>query len=154
MIILGIDPGTEACGWAIIDARPELETPKWLYSGVLVPKGGTGHGRLRSLYWQIQNVVQEHQIDEAAMEEGFVGGSRVATRVLAEARGVCIVATHPLKVYRYPISTVKKCATGDGRAKKHKMIQYMVHRFNIPTGLTHDEADALAVALTHSERRR
>ena len=153
MIIFGIDPGTEICGWCrlALDGNPD---PVGFESGIFKPKGGTREGRLRSLYWHLEKLVEKYQPDEIAIEDGIVWRSNDATLALAEARGVCVVATLGRPFFRYNPSTIKKCMTGNGRASKELVARMVEQRFGMTFTPSFDQADAIATAVAHAERRK
>ena len=88
------------------------------------------------------------------MEELFFQNNQKTAIAVAEARGVSLLACiHNLdNLYEYTPLQIKQALTGQGRAEKQQ-VQYMVKAIlnlkAIPK--PDDAADALAVALCHSQ---
>ena len=152
MKILGIDPATELFGWAILELKDGDPQPFHIDSGEIKAGGATLEARLRSLGWHIGRITKTHKPNHLALEGGYVGGGNRATLVLAEARGVCILATGRIKVFRYAPSTVKKAATGNGRADKWMVCRCVQVQLGLPSEPLENQGDAIAVALTHANR--
>ena len=152
--IIGIDPGSRATGWAVIDSLGARLV--FVAAGVVRAAKGSGRPeRLAGIYQAIEELIREHRPHEAAVEETFVNASPRDALVLGEARGValCAPAAAGLSVAEYAANTVKKSVVGQGHADK-KQVQAMV-RVLVPTAgaLAADAADALAVAICHAHHR-
>lgn len=156
--ILGIDPGSTATGWGVVEsAGPRLS---FVAAGVIRPKGGgdvkaARAQRLAAIYDGLDDVLKTHAPDEAAVEETFVNASPRDALVLGQARGVALLAParFGLSVAEYAANRVKKSVVGKGHADKTQ-IQAMV-RVLLPSSGTQpaDAADALAVAICHAHHR-
>lgn len=149
--VLGIDPGTGRTGWAVVEgnrARQEL-----VASGCFETKPKMKQSkRLKLIFEKVQELVQEFEVGEAAVEElYFFKNAKTVIRV-GEARGATIAALEQkgVVVYDYTPLQVKQTVSGYGRADK-KQVQQMVKRIlrleEVPK--PDDAADAVAVALTH-----
>jgi crossover junction endodeoxyribonuclease RuvC len=88
----------------------------------------------------------------SAVEETFVNKNPLAALKLGQARGVALVvpARLGLSVGEYPANLIKKSIVGAGHAAKEQM--GMMIRVLLPAcgDIGEDEADALAVAITHA----
>lgn len=148
--ILGVDPGSAATGWGVIDCDgPRLS---YVASGVIRPKRGIAHAqKLAVIFAGLKALIEAHRPDEAAVEETFVNASPRDALVLGQARGVALLAPAEagLAVSEYAANSVKKSVVGKGHAGKQQ-VQAMV-RVLLPkcASLAADEADALAVAICH-----
>ena len=152
MKVLGIDPGTAACGYGIVhesDGRLRaVESGHWRTSAKERP-----HARLLVIFEGVQRLVAEHAPDAVALEESFVGADARIALSVGQARGAVLVAAASAGVdcAEYAPARVKQAVCGYGRAEKGQM-QRMV---KIILGLdaqpesTH-AADALAVAICHA----
>lgn len=151
MKILGIDPGLQKCGWGIISS--EGHALKFLVCGLIktVPTDTLAR-RLAHLHAELSIVIKEYAPDCAAVEETFVNKNPASALKLGQARGValCVPAIHGLDVAEYGANKIKKSVVGSGHADKTQM--GMMVKTLLPScgqiGL--DEADALAVAITHA----
>lgn len=152
--VLGIDPGTRAVGWGVVEHTGDRFT--CLGHGVLKadPKQPIDV-RLLHLARGLRAVIGEHEPDQAAVEEAFYGRDARAAQRIGEGRGalVLVVAEAGLPVAHYANNVVKKAVTGAGRASKQQ-VRTLVSRLlgleTAPEGF--DAADALALAVCHHHR--
>lgn len=152
--IFGIDPGSAATGWGVVDCAGARLS--YVASGVVRPKRGAAHAqKLADIFERLSGLIKSHEPDEAAVEETFVNASPRDALVLGQARGVALLAPAKvgLSVAEYAANTVKKSVVGRGHADKHQ-VQAMVKVLLPQCGqLASDEADALAVAICHAHHR-
>ena len=149
-IIIGIDPGSRRTGYGII--RVEGNRHIYLTSGYLNLISFSSCERLRQIYLGLQQIIESHQPDEAAIEQIFMHENPNSALKLGQARGAAIVALE-MPVMEYSAREVKKSVVGHGAANKEQ-VQYMVKRLlNLNMRLQADAADALAVALCHAHAR-
>ena len=152
--ILGVDPGSAATGWGVVDCDgPRLS---FVAAGVIrPPKGEARAAKLAFIYAALRALIEAHRPDEAAVEETFVNASPRDALVLGEARGAALMApaSAGLDVAEYATNSVKKAVVGRGHAAKEQ-VQAMV-RVLLPTAgaQAQDAADALAVAICHAHCR-
>jgi crossover junction endodeoxyribonuclease RuvC len=153
LLILGIDPGSLATGWGLVDA--DGATARFVACGVLRPgpSGVPFARRLSRLRLELEQLVDARRPDCAAVESPFHGANARSALQLAHARGVALAVLDAagLDVAEYSPATIKKAVTANGRADKEQ-VRRMVERL-LGTG-THeggtDLSDALAVALCHA----
>ncbi len=158
MRVLGIDPGLAITGYALVQEGNSSQKTrlKVLEAGVIrtSPENPVPH-RLKSIYDEVVNLIEEFQPKAAAVEQLFFNRNVTTAMAVSQARGVVLLAAHRLDVESYTPLEVKRQICGYGRAKKPQ-IQAMVQRL---LGLKElpkpdDAADALAVALCHLLKRR
>jgi len=153
-LILGIDPGSIACGYGVIKTVSQARHNDYSYvaSGrIMLPSKQPLHVRLRELYSNITDIIREYSPDEVAIEKVFFAKSIKSALILGQARGAALIAaaSSGLPVYEYSALEVKKAIVGYGRAEKNQ-VQGMVSKIlNLKTRLSPDSADALALALCH-----
>lgn len=152
--ILGIDPGSNATGYAVIDAVGDAAAV--VEAGVLrLPPKSPLVERLRILDEKLRELVARHEPDEAAVEEVFAAVNVRSALVLGQVRGVVIVAAAATcPVFEYSARAVKKAVTGYGQADKQQVAQMVAALLGLPKPPAQDAADALALALTHMHTRR
>lgn len=156
MIILGIDPGLATVGWGVLNSEKGMAKVVD-YGVVTTPKELTLPKRLECLESGINQLLDKFHPDEIAMEELFFNTNITTGINVAHARGVILLTCSKRckKLYEYTPLQIKQALTGYGRAEK-KQMQIMVKTFlrldSIPR--PDDAADALAVALTHSQTNR
>jgi crossover junction endodeoxyribonuclease RuvC len=155
MRILGIDPGSNATGFGVLERRGGSLVH--VAHGTLV--GGRGAAlcdRLAELHRGMADVLARHGPDVVAVEQVFVAASPRAALVLGQARGAVLAAVGAagLGVCEYAAAEVKRAVTGSGRADK-RQVQRMVRRLleleRLPPA---DAADALALAIRHAHGSR
>jgi crossover junction endodeoxyribonuclease RuvC len=155
MRILGLDPGLQTTGYAVLEAT--AAGPKICDAGVIRSTESADPTelapRLRTLYDGLCEVLTEWHPAVMAVEQLYAHYDHPRTAILmAHARGVFLLAgaQRNLPVLSYAATQVKKRITGSGRATKEQM-QHAIAR---ELGLArlpepHDVADALAIALCH-----
>ncbi len=154
--VLGIDPGTRAVGWGIVERRGNRLHA--LDHGTLKADAKLPiERRLATIAAGLREILTRHAPTEAAIEEAFFGRDARAAQRLGEGRGalLLVLAEAGLDVTGYANNVVKKAVTGVGRASKSQ-VQIMVTRvlaLEVPTD-SFDAADALALAVCHHQRPR
>ncbi|MFQ5564643.1 MAG: crossover junction endodeoxyribonuclease RuvC [Parvularculaceae bacterium] len=149
--ILGLDPGSAATGWGVVDR--DSARLSYVASGVVrPPRRESRAGRLAFIFEALQAVIAERRPDEAAIEETFVNASPRDALVLGQARGVALLAPalSNLPVAEYAANTVKKAVVGRGHAQKEQVAAMVKVLLPKCGALASDEADALAVAVCHA----
>jgi crossover junction endodeoxyribonuclease RuvC len=153
--VLGVDPGLQVTGYAVLEARPR--GPHVCEAGIVRTAERRAPAdmasRVRRLYDGIVEVMEQFRPAVVAVEQLFAHYQHPRTAILmAHARGVIFLAAaqRDLPVVSYAATRVKKTVTGSGRASKEQ-VQHAVRR---ELGLAQvpeppDVADALAVALCH-----
>ena len=155
MVILGVDPGSRAAGYALVEVEGRDE--RVLKAGTLRFDGSTAHVlRLREIYRRLSDIVEDCPPDESAVEMPVYGKNPQSMLKLgrAQAAAMLVLLNRDVPVSEYTPKEVKKSVTGNGNASK-KQVQYMVcSMLSIDAGnLSYDASDALAVALCHAHRR-
>jgi len=151
MVILGIDPGSRLTGWGLL--RHAHNHSEYLDSGALrLGDNAPLPERLLRLSQAIEALLAKYRPDHCAVEQIFSAKNARSALVLGHARGVilCAMAREGIALHEYTPAQVKQAIVGGGRATKSQ-IQLMVNALLHHKGaLQEDEADALAVALTHA----
>jgi crossover junction endodeoxyribonuclease RuvC len=149
-IILGIDPGSRVTGYGLINATGnKLE---YLACGAIRTGDTTHPERLRKIFDGLNQVIEQHCPQQAAIEEIFMGRNAAAALKLGQARGSAIVAClhNDVPLEEYSARKIKQAIVGRGAAEKQQ-VQHMVKALlGISGELQEDSADALAVAICHA----
>lgn len=152
--IIGVDPGSHATGWGVIQVTP---TVRWIASGVIRPGRKLPlPGRLMIIYDELVAAVAAHNPRIMAVEDLFNAKNARSSLVLGHARGAVLLAgaRSGLAVSEYAPGEIKKALTGNGQADKEQ-VRFMVMRLlSLRDTPALDESDALAVALAHQGRSR
>jgi len=149
MVILGIDPGTAATGYGVIDVE---NSPQLLECGCLRTSSRESMvHRLRKIYEQVREIVDRFSPGEVAVEDVFFNRNVKTALSVGQARGVILLAVshRGAEVFSYTPLEVKQAITGYGKASKEQ-IQEMIKCLPFPD----DAADAIAVALCHFYSRK
>ena len=155
MRILGLDPGLQVTGYAVLEATDS--GPQVRDAGVLrsSEKRATADmaTRIRSLYDGVNDVLEEWKPAAMAVEQLYAHYDHPRTAILmAHARGAFFLAgaQRGIPVLSYAATKVKKLVTGSGRASKEQMQRAIARELGlVKLPEPHDVADALAVALCH-----
>jgi len=149
--ILGIDPGSRATGYGIIEVEPRRLN--FICCGVIrVATGQSFPERLLEINQGVSEVIETHRPDRVAIEEVFMARNPSSALKLGHARGVLILAAmqRKLPLAEYSARQVKQAVAGYGNADKAQ-IQHMVKAIlSLAKSPSHDAADALAVAICHA----
>lgn len=151
MKVLGIDPGTAACGYGIVQADGgrlrRIDGGCWRSTARARPEE-----RLLAIFDGVRALIAEHAPEAVAIEESFVGADARTALAVGQARGVVLVAAAAARLdcAEYAPSRVKQSICGHGRADKHQMQRMVRTLLSLPADpATSHEADALAVAICH-----
>ncbi|MBK1963471.1 crossover junction endodeoxyribonuclease RuvC [Campylobacter novaezeelandiae] len=155
MKILGIDPGTRFCGYAIIESNKNKNT--LIEAGLIKIKPSTLQYQITELCEGLDLIFKNHQFDEVAIEDIFFAYNPKTVLKLAQFRGALslkILQIHG-EFKEYTPLQIKKAITGKAKATKEQ-VAFMVKRL---LGISKDIkpldiTDALAVALTHGANLR
>ena len=153
MRILGIDPGSRATGYGIVDAGGD---DRCVTRGVVRLDGEDDHpARLKQIYDALTALIEEHEPETFAIEMPVYGKNPQSMLKLGRAQAAAMMAAlnAGLDVAQYTPKEVKKSVTGNGNASKTQ-VGYMIGSILSldADDLPHDAADALAIALCHSNR--
>jgi len=151
--ILGIDPGTAATGFGLIEVhKGQLNIVE---AGVIKTKSSLSlDKRLVIIHRQLDKLIKKHHPQIVSVEQLFFCRNVKTATAVGMARGVILLACaqNKVKLEEYTPLQVKQALTGYGQASK-KQIQLMVKSRlklkNIPR--PDDLSDALAIAICSSQ---
>ena len=157
MIILGIDPGSNATGYGVVEADGSTERAH--AKGVIRLSSDTAHiDRLKQIYDEVAALIDAHAPEVLAIEMPVYGKNPQSMLKLGRAQAAAMMAglNNDLDVVQYTPKEVKKSVTGNGNASKQQ-VRYMIHAIleidGAATDIALDASDALAIALCHTNRR-
>lgn len=155
--ILGIDPGFDRLGICILDKEGDKES--LIYSScITTSKKDTFEKRLGDVGAALEKILKEYCPHELAIEKIFFAKNQTTAINVAEVRGVCLYLTHShgLSIHEYSPPEIKLAVAGYGKATKNDILHMVpkILKNQVTTGLLDDEIDAIAIALTHSARRK
>jgi crossover junction endodeoxyribonuclease RuvC len=150
MKILGIDPGLQVCGYAVINCNGSSE--KLVEAGVCRTSARTAmEHRLVQIQQDINSLLEKHRPDCVAVEDLYSHYAHPKTAILmGHARGVILATAckNGTKVKSFAATRIKKSLTGNGRASKQQIqrsIKTLLGLAKLPE--PPDVADAIAVAM-------
>jgi crossover junction endodeoxyribonuclease RuvC len=150
--VVGIDPGTAACGYGIVHESGGRLTAVAHGCWRTAP-GERPELRLKTIFEGVAELIAEHEPDAVVLEESYVGADARIALFVGQARGAVLVACAVAGVpcAEYAPARVKQTVCGYGRAEKEQ-VQRMVKTIlglREPPRPTH-ASDALAVAICHA----
>jgi len=152
MRILGIDPGSTATGYGVIE-RDGARFVHIAHGTLRPPRTASAARRLGVLHEELERVIESHSPDAAVVERIFVSLSASSALVLGQARGVALAALGGagVPVFELAAREIKKSIVGTGAATKEQ-VQAMVSRLlSLSARPQPDAADALAAAIAHAQ---
>ena len=149
MIVLGIDPGTAALGYGIVEAT--AGRLREVDHGCLTTSADERlPDRLLAIHALVDELLALHQPDVLAVERLFFSKNVQTAFAVGQARGVVLLAAaqHGVSVREATPNEVKSAVAGYGAADKEqvqRMVQLVLGMAERPR--PNDAADALAIAV-------
>jgi crossover junction endodeoxyribonuclease RuvC len=152
MKILGIDPGFERLGIAILEKKPGDKKEINLFSECFKtsPKLEFSE-RLLLIGEEVERVIKKYKPEVLSIETLFLTKNQKTVMHVSEVRGVIIYESKKagLKIFEASPPQIKIAITGYGKADKKqvtKMVKMLVEVED--SKKSDDELDAIAIALT------
>ena len=151
--ILGIDPGSRATGFGLIDLIGSQV--KYISSGVIKSTKGDFTERLKVIHKSVYKLIKEYNPDIMVIESVFVHKNPSSALKLGHARAAALCATFDfdVSVFEYSPREIKKAVVGNGAASKEQVQHMVVSLLNLDGMPAEDAADAIAAALCYSNQR-
>ena len=153
MKILGIDPGTRNCGYAIVEKNGN--SIKLIEAGLIKIKTKILQEQIVEMTEGFDLIFAKHIIDEVSIEDMFYAFNPKTVIKLAQFRGA--ISLKILQEFgnfaEYTPLQVKQAVTGNGKATKEQ-VAFMVKRLlGVKKEIKPlDITDAIAMALTPAQR--
>jgi len=151
MKVLGIDPGFEKVGIAIVEQN-QTNTALFYSTCFKTLQSVNFNERLFLIGKEINRVIKKYKPDALSIETLFFNTNQKTALRVSETRGVIIYESkkHNLTIYEYTPLQIKNAITGYGRADKNQVNNMVKQLIFIPdsTKKEDDEMDAIAAALT------
>ncbi len=154
MKILGIDPGFERLGVAILEKNKGEKKEKILFSECFKTSASLEFSeRICLIGEEVKRVIKKYKPDVLSIETLFFTTNQKTVMHVAEVRGVVIYECKRIgmKVFEASPPQIKIATTGYGKASKEqimRMVKLLVDIDN--TKHSDDELDAIAIAITAS----
>lgn len=151
--ILGLDPGSQATGFGIIDWQDGQA--RYVACGAIRTRGTAFPPRLRQIFDGVQELVRQYNPAEIAIERVFMHRNADSALKLGQARGaaICGAFTHAASLYEYAPREVKLAIVGQGGAQKEQVQLMVKSLLKLQGELGPDAADAIGLALCHAYSR-
>lgn len=152
-IILGVDPGSQITGYGLLNTSQTY--PSYINHGILKAPGKTSFSqRLLYISQGVQQILLQYKPDVVVVEKIFLGKNADSAFKLGHARGAILTqcAAQNIPIVEYAARLVKKGITGNGAASKDQVRLLVQNMLKIPSIKEIDAADALSLALFHSQR--
>ncbi len=150
---MGIDPGTNFMGYAILKTTGKNCKPELVISGVVdMKKMSDPYLKLQRIFQRTLQVIDSYHPDELAIESQFYGKNIQSMLKLGRAQGVAIAAAlqRNIPIFEYAPKKIKMSITGTGEASKEQIALLLSKFMILPTTIsTLDETDAIAIAYCH-----
>ena len=157
-IILGIDPGLETTGYALLDSADRFVSV--IEAGTLTTsKSSPLPERLLELFSGLEEILDQYRPYRMAVEQLFSHYGHPKTAItMGHARGVLFLAAarKGIPVASYLPTKVKRTLTGNGRSSKEQVQNAIMLELNLDCRPDPpDIADAMTVAFClHQELRQ
>jgi crossover junction endodeoxyribonuclease RuvC len=151
--ILGIDPGTAATGYGVVEQLAGPRLAALVECGVIRTRPRDSLPvRLQTIFEGVVELIDRYHPDVLVVEDVFYARNVRTTIVLGHARGVVLLAgaRAGMRIHEFPPAEIKKAVVGNGGASKEQ-VQFMVaHLLRLRTA-PHpaDAADGVAAALAY-----
>lgn len=156
MIVLGIDPGTAALGYGVVESKGGRL--RAVDAGCLVTKPDASlPARLLQIHALLDELIALHHPDLLAVERLFFSRNAQTAFAVGQARGVVLLAAAQAEV---PVreatpNEVKLAVTGSGRADKEQVGRMVAVCLGLQEPPRPDDtADALAIAIWAANAER
>jgi len=156
MIVLGIDPGTAATGYGVVE-RTGSQLRAIDYGCLETLSTQALPQRLLEIHSAVIELIDSHHPRFVGVERLYFNRNVQTAFAVGQARGVVLLAAaeRGLPVFEYGPHEVKMAVTGYGRADKgqvQRMVQVVLGMTVLPR--PDDAADALAVAICTAHGQR
>ena len=149
--LLGVDPGTNVLGYALIDIQNNKVI--LVAMGVIkMSKLGEQQHKLKKIFVRLQEIILQYRPAEMAIEAPFFGKNVQSMLKLGRAQGVAIAAaiTNNVEVTEYSPKKIKQSVTGSGNASKEQVAAMLATIIGQKLDKqTLDATDALGAAVCH-----
>lgn len=153
--ILGIDPGYERLGVAVLEssfAKATKDKEKVIFSECFkTPAKLEFNERLFLIGEEVRKIIKEYKPEILSIETLFLNTNQKTVMRVAEARGVVVyeASRAGMKIFEASPPQIKIATTGYGRSDKTQIIKMVKMLVDIDVSKkSDDEMDAIAIALT------
>jgi crossover junction endodeoxyribonuclease RuvC len=154
MKILGIDPGYERLGIAILEKDKTTRKENLIFSECFKTSAKSEFPeRLFLIGEKLEEILKKYKPDVLSIETLFFTNNQKTVMRVSETRGLIIYLAKKfgLKIFEATPLQIKISTTGYGKASKDQVMKMVKMLINVDkTKKSDDELDAIAIALTAS----
>ena len=148
MKVLGIDPGIERLGWALVEGKHKKS--KYITSGVKKTlKSKPTRERLLDINNFLEELIKKERPDILSIEKVFFSKNVKTALIIGEVRGVALMlsAKYALTLLEFGPAEIKLAIAGYGSADKKSVYDMLKLTVALPNKkFLDDETDAIAIA--------
>jgi crossover junction endodeoxyribonuclease RuvC len=152
MKILGIDPGFERLGIAVLEKKAGDKKERVLFSECFKTSALLSFSeRLHLIGKKVARTIKKHKPEILSIETLFLTTNQKTVMHVAEVRGVIIyeAVKNKMKIFEASPPQIKIATTGYGKADKNQILKMVRLLVDIEkTKKSDDELDAIAISLT------
>jgi crossover junction endodeoxyribonuclease RuvC len=150
MLVLGVDPGSKATGYGLVEKRDHQMI--CVDAGAIVSSGKDPfYERVYRIFRSMLDIMERYKPREMAIEDVFFAKNVKSSLKLGHARGAALIAAvqSGIEVFEYTPLEIKKSVVGYGRATKDQISEMVRVILKLRAPLGSDTSDALAAAICH-----
>ena len=154
-LILGVDPGTNIMGFALLERY--LQKNSVIDLGVIKMEKLSGHyDKLHRIFEETTSLIERYKPTILAIEAPFYGKNLQSMLKLGRAQGVVMAAClhGGMEIFEYSPKKIKQSITGRGNASKEQVAAMLSQICKFDPQQYLDATDALAVAYCHHLQNR
>lgn len=154
MVIIGIDPGTLVCGFGVIKVVDNRYVPID-YGCIRPPQKQQLSKRYLIIHEGVEALIEAFSPDALVVETQYVKKNVQSAIKLGMARGAVVLASAKkgVPIFEYSPAEAKRAVVGNGQASKEQVQAMVGHLLSLESPPEpEDAADALALAICHSQR--
>ena len=151
-VILGVDPSLRGSGFAVLDYA-NGDAIRLIEASTLKLKPSISQMEcLAAIGHQVEDLINQHSIDNVAIEETIYVQNFQTAQILGAARGaaITVASMRGLPVFEYAPLRIKQAVSGIGKASKEQIARTVLSLTGHDVGKKYDASDAAAVALCHA----
>jgi len=148
--ILGIDPGFDRVGIAVIEKKPNKDI--LVHSECITSiRTDSYFDRLKTIGLGLERVIRQYDPTAVAIETIYFSKNRKTALQVAEARGVLLfqASRNNLPIFELSPLEIKVAVTGHGKSDKTQIMKMIPQLIDVDKKIKYDdEFDAIAIAIS------
>ena len=149
IVTLGIDPGLQICGLAVVSKQAN-KLSLLEYISLKLPADTAIHKKLEAIYKAIVELIDKYKITNLSIETSFLQHNAQTFLKLGFVRAIALLAAAQknMTVQDFTPCQIKEILTGTGKATKQQIQDRVKNLFPSATQfVSYDSSDAIAAAV-------